>query len=239
MKGILGKKIGMTHIYDQSGRHVPATVIEAGPCFIVQVKTTETDGYKAIQLGYGVRRESLTNKPELARFKKAGVAPQRFVRELRVDDVANYKIGQKIEADVFATGEYVDITGISIGRGFQGGMKRWGWSGGDSGHGSMFHRQPGSIQSGPRLSRVTKGKHMPGHMGHEKKTIQNLELLRVDKDNNMLLVKGAVPGHKNGFLIIKEAKKKKKAHKAPEAQHAQAGKAKKETKRDAKAEAKK
>ena len=210
MIGILGKKIGMTHIYDGSGKVVPVTLIEAGPCSVLQVKTKESDGYAAIQLGYGAKREDLVRKADAGRYKKAGVAAVQFVREFRLNDVSNYKLGQKLEADLFAKGDYVDVVGTSIGKGFQGGVKRWGWAGGPGGHGSMFHRAVGSIQSGARLGRVTKGHHLPGHMGTDRITVQNLEIMHVDKANNLILVKGATPGHKNGYLIIKEARKRPK-----------------------------
>lgn len=210
MLGILGKKLGMTNIYNEAGKIVPVTLIEAGPCHVVQVKTKETDGYSAIQIGFGTRRDKLVNSPEKGTFKKAGVTPARFVKELRVVDATIYKPGQKIEADLFAKGDYVDVTGTSIGKGFQGGVRRWGWAGGDDGHGSMFHRAVGSIQSGARLGRVTKGHHLPGHMGVDRITIQNLEVIDVDKANNLILVRGSVPGHKNSFLIVKEARKRPK-----------------------------
>lgn len=212
MIGLLGKKIGMTHIYDGSGRVVPVTLIEAGPCSILQVKTKESDGYTAIQLGYGTKREDLVRKADAGRYKKAGVAAVRFVREFRLNDVSSYKLGQKLEADLFAKGDYVDVVGTSIGKGFQGGVKRWGWAGGPGGHGSMFHRAVGSIQSGARLGRVTKGHHLPGHMGTDRITVQNLEIMHIDKENNLILVKGTAPGHKNGYLIIKEARKRPKGY---------------------------
>ena len=210
MIGILGKKLGMTNIYDETGRMVPVTLIEAGPCHVTQVKTKENDGYNAIQVGFGTRRESLVNNPDKGRFKKCGVAPARFVKEIRVAESAPYKVGQKLETDLFAKGDFVDITGTSIGKGFQGGVRRWNWTGGDQGHGSMFHRAVGSIQSGARLGRVTKGHHLPGHMGVDKITVQNLEVIDVDKANSLMLVKGSVPGHKNSFLIVKEARKRPK-----------------------------
>lgn len=210
MIGILGKKLGMTNLYDESGKLVPVTLIEAGPCLVTQIKTKETDGYSAIQVGFGTKRENIVNSPDRGRFKKAGVPPVRFVKEIRVPDAAPYKLGQKLEADVFAKGDYVDVTGTSIGRGFQGGVRRWGWTGGDQGHGSMFHRAVGSIQSGARLGRVTKGHHLPGHMGSDRTTVQNLEVIDVDKTNNLILVKGNVPGHKNSFLLVKEARKRPK-----------------------------
>lgn len=210
MIGILGKKIGMTNVYNESGKMVPVTLVEAGPCHVLQVKTKETDGYNAIQVGFGTKREKLATSPEKGRFKKAGVAPVRFIKEIRVVDSAPYKVGQKLEADLFAKGDYVDVTGTSIGKGFQGGVRRWGWTGGDAGHGSMFHRAVGSIQSGARLGRVTKGHHLPGHMGVDRITVQNLEVIDVDKANNLILVKGNVPGHKNSFVIVKEARKRPK-----------------------------
>ena len=205
--GLLGKKIGMTQVYKDNGRLVPITVIEAGPCPVMQIKKKETDGYEAIQLGFGDKRESLVNTPDAGRFKKSGVKPKKFVKELRLKDVSNYKIGQEIDVDIFAPGDYVDITGTSIGRGFQGGVKRWGWHGGDDSHGSMFHRAIGSIESGPRLTRVTKGHHMPGHMGTDTITILDLEVVKVDKEHHLLAIKGSVPGARNGYLIIKESKR--------------------------------
>ena len=210
MIGILGKKLGMTNVYDEAGRVVPVTLIEAGPCHVMQVKTKDSDGYNAIQVGFGTKRESLVSNPDKGRFKKAGVAPARFVKEIRVVDAAQYKVGQSLEADLFAKGDYVDVTGTSIGKGFQGGVRRWGWGGGPGGHGSMFHRAVGSIQSGARLGRVTKGHHLPGHMGVDKITVQNLEIIDVDKANNLILIKGNVPGHKNSYLIVKEARKRPK-----------------------------
>ena len=212
MIGLLGKKIGMTHIFDESGRTQPVTLIEAGPCYVVQVKTKETDGYTAIQVGFDEKKARLVKKVDAGRFKKAGINSLRFVRELRINDVSPYKVGQKIEADLFAKGDFVDVVGTSIGKGFQGGVRRWNWKGGPGGHGSMFHRAVGSIQSGARLGRVTKGHHLPGHMGVDRVTIQNLEILKVDKENNLLVVKGAVPGHKNSYLMVKEAKKMPKGY---------------------------
>ena len=200
----------MTNIYNEAGKVVPVTLVEAGPCHVMQVKTKESDGYNAIQIGFGTKRENLVSSPDKGRFKKAGVAPARFVKEIRVVDAAPYKVGQKLEADLFAKGDYVDVTGTSIGKGFQGGVRRWGWAGGPGGHGSMFHRAVGSIQSGARLGRVTKGHHLPGHMGVDKITVQNLEVVDVDKANNLILIKGNVPGHKNSYLIVKEARKRPK-----------------------------
>ena len=214
MVGLLGKKIGMTQAFGTDGEVIPLTVIEAGPCAVLQVKSAERDGYFAIQLGFGEKKESRASKPDLGRFKKAGVSPKRFVRELRVmrgeteKDDKEYKLGKEILVDVFQQGDFVDISGISVGKGFQGGMKRWHWSGGPETHGSMSHRRPGSIGASSDPSRVFKGHHLPGRMGGKKVTTQNLEVARVDKENNLLLVKGAVPGHKNSYLVIKKAKKK-------------------------------
>lgn len=210
MIGILGKKIGMTNIFNESGKNVPVTIIEAGPCHVLQVKTKDKDGYTAIQIGFGAKKEKHSSAAEKGRFKKAGVAPVRFIKELIVNDVAPYKEGQAITADIFAKGDYVDVIGTSIGRGFQGGVRRWGWTGGDDGHGSMFHRAIGSIQSGARLGRVTKGHHMPGHMGVDRITIQNLEVIDVDKEKNLIVVRGCIPGHKNSFLVVRESRKRPK-----------------------------
>jgi large subunit ribosomal protein L3 len=212
MVAILGKKIGMTHIFDESGKITPVTMVEAGPCYVVQVKTAKTDGYDAVQIGFGEQKPRLVKKPEAGHFKKAGVNTMKFVKELRVKDVASYKTGQKIEADLFAKGDFVDVIGTSIGKGFQGGVRRWNWKGGPAGHGSMFKRAIGSIQSGARLGRVTKGHNMPGHMGTERVTVQNLEVLKVDKENNLLVIKGSVPGHKNGYLMLRESVKMPKGY---------------------------
>ncbi|HPM42954.1 MAG TPA: 50S ribosomal protein L3 [Candidatus Omnitrophota bacterium] len=216
MLGILGKKIGMTTVFDEQGKNTPITVIEAGPCQVLQVKTSEADGYSAVQLGFGQKKEKHTTKAQMGRFKKAGIAsPLRFIKEIRVKDPQSYKAGQTITADIFAKGDYLDVVGVSIGRGFQGGVRRWGWAGGDDGHGSMFHRAIGSIQSGARLSRVTKGHHMPGHMGVDRITVQNLEIVDVIKDKNLVLVKGCIPGHINSFVILKEARKRPKGYIKP------------------------
>lgn len=216
MLGILGKKLGMTTLFDEQGRNTPITVIEAGPCQVLQVKTADSDGYAAVQLGFGPKKEKHTTKSQMGRFKKAGIAaPLRFIREIRVKDPAAYKAGQTITADIFAKGDYLDVVGVSIGRGFQGGVRRWGWAGGDAGHGSMFHRAVGSIQSGARLSRVTKGHHMPGHMGVDRITVQNLEIVDVIKEKNLVLVKGSIPGHINSFVMLKEARKRPKGYVKP------------------------
>lgn len=214
MIGLLGKKLGMTQIYKDNGKLVPVTVIEAGPCHVLQIKDKKNDGYESIQLGFDEKRESLTNSPDAGRFKKAGAKPVKFVREMKLSGIDKYKTGQSVLVDIFAPGDFVDVTGTSIGRGFQGGVKRWGWHGGDDSHGSMFHRAVGSIESGPRLTRVTKGHHLPGHMGVDAVTITDLEVIKVDKDRNLLVVKGSVPGPKNGYLVIKESKKLPKGSEA-------------------------
>lgn len=205
-KAILGKKIGMTQIFSNNGRLVPVTVIEAGPCYILQVKSKDKEGYSAIQLGFEDKKETSVNKPRLGHFKKAKVSPKRFIEELRTE--GEYKIGQKMELE-FEEGTFVDIRGTSIGKGFQGGVKKWGWGGGKASHGSMHHRQVGSLSASSYPSRIFKGTHMPGRMGGVKRTVQNLEVLKVDKENNLLLVKGAVPGHKSSLLFIRESKKRK------------------------------
>jgi len=211
-KGILGKKIGMTQIFTEGGVLVPVSVIEAGPCQVVQVKTKEKDGYSAIQLGFGDVKESSLNKPLLGHLKKSKVSSKRHIRELRTDEA--FKPGDKIEI-IFEVGSYVDITGTSIGKGFQGGVKRWGWRGGKGSHGSMHHRTVGSVSASSFPSRIFKGHKMAGRMGAKRITVQNLKVLKVDKENNLIAVKGAVPGHKNGLLFIKEAKKRKFQKAAP------------------------
>ena len=205
---ILGKKIGMTQIFED-GKVVPVTVIEAGPNFVLQTKTTEKDGYVAIQVGFGEKREKNTTKPLMGIFNKAGVKPQRFVRELRVESVEGYTLGQVIKVDVLGTTEFVDITGTSKGKGTAGVMKRHNFHGNRATHGvSRNHRLGGSIGNSSTPGEVYKGRKMAGRMGNEKVTVQNLKVVRVDVENNLLLVKGAVPGAKNGYLTIKAALKK-------------------------------
>ncbi len=210
-KGLLGKKIGITQLYAEKGVLVPVTIIEAGPCTVIQLKNPEKDKYAAIKLGFDDKKETRTNKSDLGNFKKVNSIPKKFIKEIRVDSLEGYKEGQKISVDIFKTGEFVDITGISKGKGFQGGMKRWNWTAGKAGHGSMHHRQPGSIGASSFPSRVFKGQHMPGHMGRERITVQNLQILRVDKDKNLLVVKGTIPGHNNSYLTVRGARKIKNA----------------------------
>jgi large subunit ribosomal protein L3 len=209
MTGILGKKIGMTQVFGENGQIIPVTVIESGPCYVLQIKTEKSDGYGAIQLGLGEKKESRVKKPLREKFKKVKVTPKAFIKEICVPDPKEYQIGQDIDVGLFKRGDFVDIEGTSIGRGFQGGIKRWHWSGGPKSHGSMSHRTPGSIGASAYPSRVYKGHHLPGHMGKQRVNVQNLEVIKVDKAHNLLAIKGSVPGHKNSYLIIKKAKKKK------------------------------
>lgn len=202
-KAILATKVGMTQIFDEKGTLVPVTVLQAGPCVVTQVKTVENDGYSAVQVGFVDKREKLVNKPEKGHFDKAGVSYKRYVRELRLDDAENYSVKDEIKADVFAAGEKVDATAISKGKGFQGAIKRHGQSRGPMAHGSKYHRHAGSNGSATTPGRVFKGKHMPGHMGCVQVTVQNLEVVRVDAENNLILVKGAVPGPKKSLVTLK------------------------------------
>ncbi|MFH1621724.1 MAG: 50S ribosomal protein L3 [Candidatus Omnitrophota bacterium] len=200
---ILGRKIGMTQVFDEKGALVPVTAISAGPCVILG--TTD----KNIRLGYEDIKEKKVKKPQLGMYKKLNIFPKRVIRELRVNlKDAEIKVGSQIAVDIFKNGDFVDVTGTSIGKGFQGGMKRWNWSGGKMSHGSMSHRRPGSIGSSACPSRVFKGHHMPGHMGNKRTTVQNLKIMKVDVQNNILLVEGQTPGHKNTLLEVKKAKKK-------------------------------
>ncbi len=206
-KGIIGRKVGMTQIFDENGNVIPVTVIEAGPCPVVQVKTVETDGYNAVQLGFGEVKEKKVNKPEKGHFTKVKVTPVKHLREFRLADVSNVKPGDEIKADIFQAGESVDIQGTTKGKGFQGVIKRHGQHRGPMGHGSMYHRRPGSMGPTSTPGRVFKGKKLPGHMGVDTVTIQNLKVVRVDMDKNVILVKGSVPGNKGAILKIKDAYK--------------------------------
>ena len=194
-------------IFNEDGQLIPVTVLQAGPCVVTQVKTEENDGYEAVQVGFGDIRESLVNKPEKGHFDKAGVAVKRFVKEFRFDNAAEYTVGQEIKADIFADGDHIDATAVSKGKGFQGAIKRHGQSRGPMAHGSKYHRHAGSNGACSDPSKVFKGKHMPGHMGNVQVTVQNLEIVRVDTENNLLLVKGAVPGPKKSLVTIKETVK--------------------------------
>ena len=202
-KGIIGKKIGMTQIFDEKGNVIPVTVIETAGNIVAQVKTVETDGYNAIQLGYGEIKDKHINKPKAGHFAKAKLANKKHLREFRLDSVENYKVGDEVKADIFAAGERIDVQGTTKGKGFQGVIKRHGQHRGPMGHGSMYHRRPGSMGSTSTPGRVFKGKKLPGHMGVEKVTVQNLEVVKVDLDKNALLIKGSVPGNKGSILKIK------------------------------------
>ena len=208
-KAILGKKLGMTQIFAEDGTLVPVTVIEAGPCSVVQKKTVEIDGYSAVQVGFMDKKEKKANKPEKGHFAKAGVAVKRYVKEFKLDGAADMNVGDEIKVDVFENGEMIDVTGTSKGHGYAGTIKRWGTHRGPMTHGSHYHRGPGSLGACSSPSRVFKGKRLPGHYGVETVTIQNLDLVKVDTERNLLLVKGSVPGPKGGLLIIKNAVKAK------------------------------
>ena len=208
-KGLIGKKLGMTQIFDEQGKVIPVTVIEAGPCVVAQVKTVETDGYNAIQLGFGDVKESKINKPEKGHFAKSKLTPKKHLREFRLDSVENINVGDELKADTFTAGDQLDIQGTSKGKGFQGVIKRHGQSRGPMGHGSMYHRRPGSMGPTSTPGRVFKGKKLPGHMGSQTITIQNLEVVRVDLDKNIILVKGSVPGNKGAILKIRNSVKSK------------------------------
>lgn len=207
-KCMLGKKIGMTQIFTDDGKLIPVTVIKAGPLTVLQKKTVDTDGYNSIKVGFEDISEKRVNKPTKGQFDKAGVSPKRYMREFRVDNVDTFEVGQEIKVeDMFNEGDKVDVSGISKGKGFQGTVKRFGTGRGPMSHGSGYHRGPGSMGSNSDPSRVFKGKKLPGHMGNEKVTVQNLAVVRVDANRGLLLVKGAVPGARGGLLIIKDSVK--------------------------------
>jgi len=194
MVGILGRKIGMSQIFQEDGKRISVTLIETVPSEVLSIRTKEKNGYSAVQLGICDRKKPCKNKPK-----------KKFIREIRLSDDPSYKLGDMVNVDVFAEGDYVDVVGTTKGKGFQGGVKRWGWAGGPSGHGSMHHRRVGSIGASSFPSRVHKGKTMPGHMGKVRRTVQNLKVIKVDKESSLLAVEGPVPGHNESFLVIKEA----------------------------------
>ena len=206
-KAILATKVGMTQIFNEDGVLTPVTVLQAGPCVVTQVKTAENDGHSAVQVGFVDKREKLVNKPLKGHFEKAGVSYKRYVRELKLEDAESYTLAQEIKADIFEAGDKVDATAISKGKGFQGAIKRHGQHRGPMTHGSKFHRHQGSNGACSDPSKVFKGKGMPGQMGHKRVTVQNLEIVRVDAENNLLLVKGAVPGPRKSLVTIKETVK--------------------------------
>lgn len=209
-KAILATKVGMTQIFNEDGALVPVTVLQAGPCVVTQVKTVDNDGYSAVQVGFTDKREKLVSKPVKGHFDKAGVSYKRYVREFRFENAEEYNVKDEIKADVFAAGDKIDATAIAKGKGFQGAIKRHGQSRGPMAHGSKYHRHAGSNGSCSDPSKVFKGKKMPGHMGAKQITIQNLEVVRVDAENNLILVKGAVPGPKKSLVTIKETVKSAK-----------------------------
>ena len=214
-KGIIGKKIGMTQVFSDNGTVIPVTVVQAGPCVVVQKKTVESDGYNAgynaIQIGFEeILSEKKVNKPMAGHFKKADVKPMKYLREVRVDAIDDYNVGQTISTEIFAEGDLVDIQGVTIGKGFAGGMKRWNFAGGPGGHGSGFHRRLGSIGMKEWPAEVNKGKKMAGHLGVETVTTQRLKVIKVMPEKNVILVQGSVPGHKNGIVYIKETAKPKR-----------------------------
>ena len=219
MIGLLGKKLGMTHVYDEHGRRLAVTAIQAGPCTILQIREPKRHGYHAIQLGFEPVKESALTKPELGQFKKAGYGPFRHVREIRLRNGAaptqepanaagEWAIGQQLTVELFQQHELVDVTGISIGKGFQGGMKRWHWRGGSATHGSMSHRAPGSIGSTTTPGRVWRGHHLPGHMGLDRVTVQNVRVARLDAQHHLLLVEGSVPGAEQGLVFVTKSQKR-------------------------------
>lgn len=203
MTGLLGKKLGMTQVFSDDGKSIGVTAIEAGPCSVLAIKE------KSIQIGFASVKETRVKKPLSGYFKKLNIAPLKMIREVSKEPNKEYQVGQELKVDLFKSGEFVDVTGTSRGQGFQGGMKRWNWHGGPQTHGSMSHRRVGSIGSTTTPGRVWKGHHMAGHMGAAQVTLQNLKVVKVDVEKNLLLVEGAVPGSKNGYLIIRKAKKKK------------------------------
>lgn len=206
-KGIIAKKIGMTQIFTEDGSLVPVTVLQAGPCYVTQVKTVENDGYEAVQVGFDDIREKLVTKPVKGHLDKAGVKTLRLMKEFKFENSSEYELGQEIKADIFEVGDKIDVTGKSKGKGFQGAIKRHGQSRGPMSHGSKYHRHAGSNGACSDPSRVFKGKKMPGHMGAVKVTVQNLEVVRVDAENNVILVRGAVPGPKKSLVVLKESVK--------------------------------
>jgi large subunit ribosomal protein L3 len=208
-KGILGKKVGMTQIFGKEGQAYPVSVVEAGPCVVVQKKSIATDGYEAIQLGFSEKKERLVNKPMKGHFAKAGVKPQRFLKEFKIDSGESYDLGQEVKVDIFNEGEYVDVVGTSKGKGFAGVVKRWNFTRAAMTHGSMYHRRTGSLGA-TDPARVFKGRKLPGRMGGVQTTIQGLQIVKVDAARNLLLIKGAIPGPSGSFVVIKKTVKRAK-----------------------------
>jgi large subunit ribosomal protein L3 len=218
-EGLIGRKLGMTQVFGEDGSHLPVTVIEAGPCTIVGIRTRERHGYDALQLGFAAKKKNVS-KPVAGYFKKAGVAPMRVLREIRLEKtekLQGYEVGQTLTAELFTPGELVDVVGVTKGKGFQGGVKRHGWSGGDSTHGSMFHRAPGSIGASSDPSRVWPGHHLPGRMGGDRRTVLNVSVVRVMPEQNLVLLGGAVPGPNGALVVVRKSVKITKAQQAQKA----------------------
>ncbi len=204
-KGIIGKKLGMTQIFTEDGTRVPVSVVQAGPCFVTQKKNQSVDGYSAVQIGFESVNSSTATKPKIGHCTKSGNGVFRYLKELKFENSDDMNLGDSLTVDQFTPGDFVDVTGTSIGKGFQGVIKRWNFKGGRASHGSRFHRAPGSIGASATPSRVFKNKKMPGQMGNEKVTIQRLQVVRVDASENLILIKGAIPGHKNNIVVIKQS----------------------------------
>ncbi len=205
-RGLLGRKLGMSNLFSPEGLQVPVTLLEVGPCVVTQVKTQATDGYNALQVGFLEKREKRINKPLQGHFKKSGGQACAFVREIPVDDPSEYTLGQTLAVDMFQVGEFVDISGISKGRGFSGVIKRWGFSGGRATHGSMFHRAPGSVGASATPSKIIKGRKMPGHYGNRRVTVRNLKIVDIRPEQHLMIVKGAVPGCRSGLVEVRKPK---------------------------------
>lgn len=205
-RGLLGRKLGMSNLFSPEGRQLQVTLLEVGPCVVTQVKTQATDGYNALQVGFLEKRENRINKPLQGHFKKSGGQACAFVREIPVDDPSEYTLGQTLTVDLFQVGEFVDISGISKGRGFSGVIKRWGFSGGRATHGSMFHRAPGSVGASATPSKIIKGRKMPGHYGNRRVTVRNLEIVDIRPEQHLMIVKGAVPGCRSGLVEVRKPK---------------------------------
>ncbi len=205
-RGLIGRKLGMSNLFSPEGRQVPVTLLEVGPCVVTQVKTQATDGYNALQVGFLEKRENRINKPLQGHFKKSGGQACAFVREIPVDDPSEYTLGQTLAVDMFQVGEFVDISGISKGRGFSGVIKRWGFSGGRATHGSMFHRAPGSVGASATPSKIIKGRKMPGHYGNRRVTVRNLKIVDIRPEQHLMIVKGAVPGCRSGLVEVRKPK---------------------------------
>ncbi|MFH1783942.1 MAG: 50S ribosomal protein L3 [bacterium] len=216
IKGILGQKLGMTQVFSEKGKIIPVTVIKVGPCVVVNKRTKDENGYEALQIGFGDIKDKNLNKPQKGYFTKKNVAPKRILKEFRTQGIDEYTIGQELRADIFKEQEFVDVSGISKGKGFQGVIKRWGFSGGKASHGSMHHRAPGSIGQSSDPSRVFKGVKMPGHQGHVQKVVYKLQVVKVDAENNLLMIRGSVPGPRNSFVVVKRTVKTIKEKKVQE-----------------------